>query len=67
MKKFRSTGRYRQKGKDVQQVRMKKDRGENVLTGIASVMERWMNYEELINEKNNTKHRVENVSDVEKK
>lgn len=42
----------RQIWKDMQQVRMIKDRNGNVLTGSPSVVERLKNFEDLINEEN---------------
>ena len=45
-------------GKDVQQVRVVKDRDGNVLTGACSVMGRWKEYfEELMNEENEKSRR----------
>ena len=53
-------------GKDVQQVRVIKDRDGNVLTGARSVMGRWKeNFEELMNEENEREQRVEEVTVVE--
>ncbi|KAF7658937.1 hypothetical protein LDENG_00005840 [Lucifuga dentata] len=52
-------------GKDVQQVRVIKDRDGNVLTGARSVMGRWKEYfEELMNEENERERRVEEVTVV---
>ncbi|KAK2913101.1 hypothetical protein Q8A73_007214 [Channa argus] len=53
-------------GKDVQQVRVIKDKDGNVLTGASSVMGRWKEYfEELMNEENERERRVEEVTSVE--
>ncbi|KAK2902094.1 hypothetical protein Q8A73_011840 [Channa argus] len=53
-------------GKDVQQVRVIKDKDGNVLTGARSVMGRWKEYfEELMNEENERERRVEEVTGVE--
>ena len=53
-------------GKDVQQVRVIKDRDGNVLTGASSVMGRWKEYfEELMNEENERERRVEDVAVVD--
>ncbi|KAK2899938.1 hypothetical protein Q8A73_013067 [Channa argus] len=52
--------------KDVQQVRVIKDKDGNVLTGARSVMGRWKEYfEELMNEENERERRVEEVTGVE--
>ncbi|KAK2890506.1 hypothetical protein Q8A73_018806 [Channa argus] len=52
-------------GKDVQQVRVIKDKDGNVLTGASSVMGRWKEYfEELMNEENERERRVEEVTVV---
>ncbi|XP_061661528.1 uncharacterized protein LOC133492816 [Syngnathoides biaculeatus] len=50
-------------GKDVQQVRVIKDRDGNVLTGASSVLNRWKKYfEKLMNEENEREGRVEEAS-----
>ncbi|KAK3557188.1 hypothetical protein QTP70_024682, partial [Hemibagrus guttatus] len=55
-----------QDGKDVQQVRIIKDRDGRVLTSEDSVQRRWKEYfEELINEENEMEKRVEGVNPVE--
>ncbi|KAK3548232.1 hypothetical protein QTP70_005139 [Hemibagrus guttatus] len=55
-------------GKDVQQVRVIKDRDGRVLTSEESVQRRWKEYfEELMNEENEREKRVEGVSSVEQK
>ncbi|KAK3507905.1 hypothetical protein QTP70_002537 [Hemibagrus guttatus] len=55
-------------GKDVQQVRVIKDRDERVLTSKESVQRRWKEYfEELMNEENEREKRVEGVTSVEQK
>ncbi|KAK3546717.1 hypothetical protein QTP70_033372, partial [Hemibagrus guttatus] len=55
-------------GKDVQQVRVIKDRDGNVLTSEESVQRRWKEYfEELMNEENEREKRVEGVNSVEQK
>ncbi|KAK3572845.1 hypothetical protein QTP86_008260 [Hemibagrus guttatus] len=55
-------------GKDVQQVRVIKDRDGRVLTSGESVQRRWKEYfEELMNEENESEKRVEGVSSVEQK
>ncbi|KAK3523754.1 hypothetical protein QTP70_009236 [Hemibagrus guttatus] len=55
-------------GKDVQQVRVIKDRDERVLTSEESVQRRWKEYfEELMNEENERAKRVEGVNSVEQK
>ncbi|KAK3546604.1 hypothetical protein QTP70_030475, partial [Hemibagrus guttatus] len=55
-------------GKDVQQVRVIKDRDERVLTSEESVQRRWKEYfEELMNEENEREKRVEGVNSVEQK
>ncbi|KAK3535940.1 hypothetical protein QTP70_021240 [Hemibagrus guttatus] len=55
-------------GKDVQQVRVIKDRDGRVLTSEESVQRRWKEYfEELINEENERGKRVEGVNSVEQK
>ncbi|KAK3540863.1 hypothetical protein QTP86_002436 [Hemibagrus guttatus] len=58
-----------QDGKDVQQVRVIKDRDGRVLTSEESVQRRWKEYfEELMNEENEReKKRVEGVNSVEQK
>ncbi|KAK3518346.1 hypothetical protein QTP86_018579, partial [Hemibagrus guttatus] len=57
-----------QDGKDVQQVRVIKDRDGRVLTSEESVQRRWKEYfEELMNEENERKKRVEGVNSVEHK
>ncbi|KAK3507183.1 hypothetical protein QTP70_009514 [Hemibagrus guttatus] len=53
-------------GKDVQQVRVIKDRDGRVLTSEECVQRRWKEYfEELMNEENEREKRVEGVSSVE--
>ncbi|RXN38888.1 Retrovirus-related Pol poly LINE-1 [Labeo rohita] len=53
-------------GKDVQQVRVIKDRDGNVLTDARRVMGRWKEYfKELMNEENEREQRVEEVTVVE--
>ncbi|KAK3521299.1 hypothetical protein QTP70_003148 [Hemibagrus guttatus] len=55
-------------GKDVQQVRVIKDRDGRVLTSEESVQRRWKEYfEELMNEENEREKRVEVVNSVEQK
>ncbi|MCJ8746920.1 hypothetical protein PDJAM_G00147290 [Pangasius djambal] len=55
-------------GKDVQQVRVIKDRDGRVLTSEESVQRRWKEYfEELMNEENEKEKRVEGVTSVEQK
>ncbi|MCJ8740989.1 hypothetical protein PDJAM_G00065450 [Pangasius djambal] len=55
-------------GKDVQQVRVIKDRDGRVLTSEESVQRRWKEYfEELLNEENEREKRVEEVTSVEQK
>ncbi|KAK3525223.1 hypothetical protein QTP86_023307 [Hemibagrus guttatus] len=55
-------------GKDVQQVRVIKDRDGRVLTSEGSVQRRWKEYfEELMNEENEREKRVEGVNSVEQK
>ncbi|KAK3556096.1 hypothetical protein QTP70_005247 [Hemibagrus guttatus] len=57
-----------QDGKDVQQVRVIKDRDGRVLTSEESVQRRWKEYfEELMNEENEREKRVEGVNSVEQK
>ncbi|KAJ8347031.1 hypothetical protein SKAU_G00284320 [Synaphobranchus kaupii] len=54
-----------QAGKDVQQVRVIKDRDGKVLTSEDSVMRRWKEYfEELMNEENERERRTDNVEIV---
>ncbi|KAK3561567.1 hypothetical protein QTP86_010220 [Hemibagrus guttatus] len=54
-------------GKDVQQVRVFKDRDGRVLTSEESVQRRWKEYfEELMNEENERGKKVEGVNSVEK-
>lgn len=49
--------------KDVQQVRVVKDRDGSVLTGASRVMGKWKDYfEELMNEENEREGRVEKVT-----
>ncbi|KAK3543940.1 hypothetical protein QTP70_031845 [Hemibagrus guttatus] len=53
-------------GKDVQQVRVIKDRDGRVLTSEESVQRRWKEYfEELMNEENEREKRVEGVNSVD--
>ncbi|KAK3528838.1 hypothetical protein QTP70_011762 [Hemibagrus guttatus] len=55
-------------GKDVQRVRVIKDRDGRVLTSEESVQRRWKEYfEELMNEENEREKRVEGVNSVEQK
>ncbi|KAK3543130.1 hypothetical protein QTP70_011668 [Hemibagrus guttatus] len=55
-------------GKDVQQVRVIKDRDGRVLTSKENVQRRWKEYfEELMNEENEREKRVEGVNSVEQK
>ncbi|MCJ8736328.1 hypothetical protein PDJAM_G00258270 [Pangasius djambal] len=55
-------------GKDVQQVKVIKDRDGRVLTSEESVQRRWKEYfEELMNEGNEREKRVEEVTSVEQK
>ncbi|KAK3510097.1 hypothetical protein QTP70_026828 [Hemibagrus guttatus] len=55
-------------GKDVQQVRVIKDRDGRVLTSEESVQRRWKEYfDELMNEENEREKRVEGVNSVEQK
>ncbi|KAK3510812.1 hypothetical protein QTP70_022737 [Hemibagrus guttatus] len=55
-------------GKDVQQVRVIKDRDGSVLTSEESVQRRWKEYfEELMNEENEREKRVEGVNSVKQK
>ncbi|KAK3514197.1 hypothetical protein QTP70_009438 [Hemibagrus guttatus] len=55
-------------GKDVQQVRVIKDRDGRVLTSEESVQRRWKEYfEELMNEENEREKRVEGVNSAEQK
>ncbi|KAK3540495.1 hypothetical protein QTP70_032457 [Hemibagrus guttatus] len=55
-------------GKNVQQVRVIKDRDGRVLTSEESVQRRWKEYfEELMNEENEREKRVEEVNSVEQK
>ncbi|KAK3536242.1 hypothetical protein QTP86_000147 [Hemibagrus guttatus] len=55
-------------GKDVQQVRVIKDRDGRVLTSEESVQRRWKEYfEELMNEEKEREKRVEGVNSVEQK
>ncbi|KAK3557986.1 hypothetical protein QTP86_005623 [Hemibagrus guttatus] len=55
-------------GKDVQQVRVIKDRDGRVLTSEESVQRRWKEYfEELMNEENEREKRVEGVNSVAQK
>ncbi|KAK3548497.1 hypothetical protein QTP70_013330 [Hemibagrus guttatus] len=57
-----------QDGKDVQQVRVIKDRDGRVITSEESVQRRWKEYfEELMNEENEREKRVEGVNSVEQK
>ncbi|KAK3524731.1 hypothetical protein QTP86_001890 [Hemibagrus guttatus] len=57
-----------QDGKDVQQVRVIKDRDGRVLTSEESIQRRWKEYfEELMNEENEREKRVEGVNSVEQK
>ncbi|KAK3505891.1 hypothetical protein QTP70_019450 [Hemibagrus guttatus] len=62
-------GRQRDRdGKDVQQVRVIKDRDGRMLTSEESIQRRWKEYfEELMNEENEREKRVEGVNSVEQK
>ena len=52
-------------GKDVQQVRVMKDRDGNVLTSEESVLRRWKEYfEGLMNEENERERRLDDVGIV---
>ncbi|KAJ8375265.1 hypothetical protein SKAU_G00058450 [Synaphobranchus kaupii] len=62
---FRLARQRDQAGKDVQQVRVIKDRDGKVLTSEDSVMRRWKEYfEELMNEENERERRTDNVEIV---
>ncbi|XP_062866594.1 uncharacterized protein LOC134329279, partial [Trichomycterus rosablanca] len=63
---YRLARQRNQAGKDVQQVRLVKDRNGNVLTSEESVMGRWKEYfEELMNEENERERRVEVIGTVD--
>ncbi|KAK3535166.1 hypothetical protein QTP70_004821 [Hemibagrus guttatus] len=63
---YRLTRQRDRDGKDVQQVRVIKDRDGRVLTSEESVQRRWKEYfEELMNEENEREKRVEGVNSVE--
>ncbi|KAK3559485.1 hypothetical protein QTP86_013664, partial [Hemibagrus guttatus] len=65
---YRLTRQRDRDGKDVQQVRVIKDRDGRVLTSEQSVQRRWKEYfEELMNEENEREKRVEGVNSVEQK
>ncbi|KAK3555889.1 hypothetical protein QTP86_029801, partial [Hemibagrus guttatus] len=65
---YRSDRQTDRDGKDVQQVRVIKDRDGRVLTSEDSVQRRWKEYfEELMNEENEKEKRVEGVNSVEQK
>ncbi|KAK3569417.1 hypothetical protein QTP86_029325 [Hemibagrus guttatus] len=65
---YRLTRQRDRDGKDVQQVRVIKDRDGRVLTSEESVQRRWKEYfEELMNEENEREKRVEEVNSVEQK
>ncbi|KAK3512879.1 hypothetical protein QTP70_028949, partial [Hemibagrus guttatus] len=65
---YRLSRQRDQDGKDVQQVRVIKDRDGRVLTSEESVHRRWKEYfEELMNEENEREKRVEGVNSVEQK
>ncbi|KAK3526392.1 hypothetical protein QTP70_025421, partial [Hemibagrus guttatus] len=65
---YRLTRQRDRDGKDVQQVRVIKNRDGRVLTSEESVQRRWKEYfEELMNEKNEREKRVEGVNSVEQK
>ncbi|KAK3507542.1 hypothetical protein QTP70_028174 [Hemibagrus guttatus] len=67
-KKYRLARQRDRDGKDVQQVRVIKDRDGRVLTSEESVQRRWKEYfEELMNEENEREKRVEGVNSVEQK
>ena len=54
-------------GKDVQQLRVIKNRDEHVLTGTKEVIERWkQHFEQLMNIENEREQRVETVTIVDK-
>ncbi|KAK3532699.1 hypothetical protein QTP86_028068 [Hemibagrus guttatus] len=66
--KYRLARQRDRDGKDVQQVRVIKDRDGRVLTSEESVQRRWKEYfEELMNEENEREKRVEGVNSVEQK
>ncbi|KAK3542474.1 hypothetical protein QTP86_027736 [Hemibagrus guttatus] len=66
--KYRLARQRDRDGKDVQQVRVIKDRDGRVLTSEESVHRRWKEYfEELMNEENEREKRVEGVNSVEQK
>ncbi|KAK3575213.1 hypothetical protein QTP86_021994 [Hemibagrus guttatus] len=65
---YRLTRQRDRDGKDVQQVRVIKDRDGRVLTSEESVQRRWKEYfEELMNEENEREKRVEGVNSVGQK
>ncbi|KAK3532647.1 hypothetical protein QTP86_027463, partial [Hemibagrus guttatus] len=65
---YRLAGQRDRDGKDVQQVRVIKDRDGRVLTSEESVQRRWKEYfEELMNEENEREKRVDVVNSVEQK
>ncbi|KAK3561697.1 hypothetical protein QTP86_012539 [Hemibagrus guttatus] len=65
---YRLARQWDRDGKDVQQVRIIKDRDGRVLTSEESVQRRWKEYfEELMNEENEREKRVEGVNSVEQK
>ncbi|KAK3515337.1 hypothetical protein QTP70_017194, partial [Hemibagrus guttatus] len=65
---YRLARRRDRDGKDVQQVRVIKDRDGRVLTSEESVQRRWKEYfEELMNEENEREKKVERVNSVQQK
>ncbi|XP_051793709.1 uncharacterized protein LOC127530597 [Acanthochromis polyacanthus] len=63
---YRLTRQRDRDGKDVQQVRVIKDKDGSVLTGANSVMGRWKEYfEELMDEENERERRIEEVTVVD--
>ncbi|KAK3566670.1 hypothetical protein QTP86_002847 [Hemibagrus guttatus] len=66
--KYRLARQRDQDGKEVQQVRVIKDRDGRVLTSEESVQRRWKEYlEQLLNKENLRENRVEEVNSVEQK
>ncbi|KAK3545113.1 hypothetical protein QTP70_000833 [Hemibagrus guttatus] len=66
--KYRLARQRDRDGKDVQQVRVIKDRDGRVLTSEESVQRRWKEYlEQLLNKENLRENRVEEVNSVEQK
>lgn len=65
---YRLARQRNQAGKDVQQVRLIKDREGNVITSEESVLRRWKEYfEELLNEENSRERRKEEPERIRKK